>query len=477
MRVSPFTYLLSVVILWGALFYESVWSTILIWERSPTFNHGFLIAPICIYLVYQKWEMLIRLPFAVAWRAVIAIIPAVFLWVAGQLSHIAFVEQFAAFLLLPMMLWFFCGNAFMKELLFVCFFWMFSVPVGEFLVPDLQNITADFTVFFLELSGVPVYREGLFIAIPNGLFEVAAACSGIRYLIASFCLGTLYAYLNYTKWKKRLGFVAFSLVLPIIANGIRAYGIILIAHLSNMEYATGVDHIIYGWIWFAVVLLIMFSVGNRWRDPVNQAPAYTTPVPSKQINLSFLASLVAFGVIFAMHLVYLNVAGHPTLKPVPAFAQQFAEEYQGERTWLPVFKDPDFELIRTRDDVDMYLAYYQHNRDSKELIKGTHKPYNDLRWSLEQSQTFDTFRLIEITSPGGAKRLIAYAYVIDGLITPSTAKVKLSQLKQAVLGQTQNGFFIAYSIRYDGSNTRKQQFIETVKPLLSANLLDELDGD
>jgi hypothetical protein len=66
----------------------------------------------------------------------------------------------------------------------------------------------------------------------------------------------------------------FSIALPILANGLRAYAIVMIGHLSNMKLAVGVDHLIYGWIFFGVMLVIMFAIGILWADP---SPPPRTP--------------------------------------------------------------------------------------------------------------------------------------------------------------------------------------------------------
>jgi len=145
-------------------------------------------------------------------------------------------------------------------------FLFFMVPVGEDLVGPMMHFTADFTVWLVKLSGIPVYREGLFFSLPSGSWSVVEACSGVRYLIASFCLGCLYAYLTFRSLSKRLLFVLLSLVVPILANGLRAYGIVMIGHLSDMSLATGVDHLIYGWLFFGVVMLALFSVGTLFSD-------------------------------------------------------------------------------------------------------------------------------------------------------------------------------------------------------------------
>ena len=101
------------------------------------------------------------------------------------------------------------------------------------------------------------------------------ACSGLRYLIASLTLGFLYAYLTYRSLARRAIFVAVSVIVPIVANWLRAYMIVMIGHLSGMQYAVGVDHLIYGWLFFGVVMLILFWIGSIWREDL--APAQPAP--------------------------------------------------------------------------------------------------------------------------------------------------------------------------------------------------------
>ncbi len=151
------------------------------------------------------------------------------------------------------------------------------MPIGEALIPPLMDWTADFTVAALKLSGIPVYREGTFFTIPSGNWSVVEGCSGLRYLIASITVGALYAYLSYRKLWKRVLFVALSVIVPIIANGLRAYMIVMIAHLSDMKLALGVDHLIYGWVFFGVVMLLLFWVGSYWRDDAEPDVAPLTP--------------------------------------------------------------------------------------------------------------------------------------------------------------------------------------------------------
>jgi exosortase/archaeosortase family protein len=153
-----------------------------------------------------------------------------------------------------------------RRIAFPLFFLLFAVPFGDFTQPKLMEWTAHATVFGLRLTGVPVFSEGQNLVIPSGSWSVVEACSGVRYLIASVTVGTLFAYLTYSSLKRRLLFVGVSIIVPIIANWLRAYMIVMLGHLSGNRLAVGVDHLIYGWVFFGVVILAMFWIGARWRE-------------------------------------------------------------------------------------------------------------------------------------------------------------------------------------------------------------------
>ena len=175
--------------------------------------------------------------------------------------------------MVPLAVWAVLGTQTLKALLFPLAFLFFAVPFGEFLVPPLMNWTADFAAIAIRASGVPIFREGNFLTIPTGTWSIVEACSGIRYLIASFMVGCLFAYLSYRSPIRRAAFVAASLVVPIVANWVRAYMIIMLGHLTNNRLAVGADHLIYGWIFFGVVMVLLFWIGAKWREDDLPQPA------------------------------------------------------------------------------------------------------------------------------------------------------------------------------------------------------------
>lgn len=445
-KSSIFKYLSLCFLVWVAIFYVSIESTVAIWLRSETFAHCFIILPICLYLIKQKWAQLNNAQLKPSAHALLIAIPTLAIWLFGNLAQVLVIEQLATFAMLPIMIWSLLGNQVARILLFTSFFWLFSVPAGEFLIPHLQELTADITVWSLQLTGIPVYREGLYIAIPTGLFEVAVACSGIRYLIASFTLGTLFAYLNYNGLKKRVIFILFSIVLPLLANGIRAYGIVIIAHLSDMKYATGVDHLIYGWVFFGLVILIMFTIGGRWADPLPAKVEQVNPNGSELKIKGAAMPIVAILVLLTSTLLYKSAFENLESDFTPSLDVVFDDsQTMRDDSWLPIFVNPTKQVAASEDGFDYFYAYYNANIQGRELINGANHLYNIERWSIVTSQVKDNYRIVEIIDNFGQKRLMAYSYVTPWHMTHKSIEIKLTQAIQAVLGQPQTGYLLVVS--------------------------------
>jgi EpsI family protein len=242
------------------------------------------------------------------------------------------VEQLALVAALILATWTVLGHRVALLLSFPLLFLFFGVPMGNDLVPPMMEFTATFTVKMLQLTGIPVYREGLFFVIPSGSWSVVEGCSGVRYLIASVTLGFLYAYLAYHSLWRRLLFIALAFVVPIIANGLRAYMIVMIGHLSDMKLAVGVDHLLYGWVFFGIVMLLLFWVGSWWSEPrkaaaveMGESAPDAAPAGPGQFHLTALAVL---------GLVALGSAGTAWLTGQAGGLANPLDAPEGERGWM-----------------------------------------------------------------------------------------------------------------------------------------------
>jgi EpsI family protein len=274
------------------------------------------------------------------------------------------------------------GRQVVLALAFPLAFLFLAVPVGKGLMPPLMDFTADFAIAALRLTGIPVYREGTFFSIPSGNWSVVEGCSGIRYLIASFTGGCLFAYLSYRSLYKRLLFIAASIIVPIIANGLRAYLIVMIAHLSDMRLALGVDHLIYGWVFFGLVMLLLFWVGSFWRegDPAQQNPAAPLPAwAGSAVSLARLGVAAALSVLAAgVWPLYAAWLGGETRfadriqLPAPPATAGWQLDTEALTDWRPRYVGMDgslFQVYRKADArVAIYLAVYRQQSQGAELI-------------------------------------------------------------------------------------------------------------
>ena len=254
------------------------------WWDISTYNHILLIPPILAWLVRLRWPELSRLAPRAWWPAFVPLVAGALTWFAGAVYGVNLVSQAGAVIMLQSAVPVLLGPRVAAGLLFPLGYMLFLVPFGDEIIPVLQAITAKMAVALTHLSGVPATVEGVFIDTPAGLFEVAEACSGVKFLVAMVALGTLAAHLCFASRKRRAVFMAAAVVVPVLANGMRAWGTIYIAQSQGIEFAAGFDHIVYGWIFFAVVMAIL--LGAAWRffdrspdDPlVDAAGLETSPL-------------------------------------------------------------------------------------------------------------------------------------------------------------------------------------------------------
>ncbi len=279
---------------------DTVASIVAIWWRSETFAHGFVVVPIALWLAWRKRAEIAAVPARPWYPALLIVALMGALWLASVAAEAIGIRQFALAFMVQAAIVAVVGLGVARSAAFPLLFLLFAVPAGEFLLPILIDWTADFTVWALRATGVPVFREANHFVIPSGNWSVVEACSGLRYLIASLMIGVVYAAVSYRSPARRAAFIAASVVVPIIANWLRAYMIVMIGHLSDNELAVGVDHIIYGWIFFGVVMALLFWVGSFWAEPDAPTPATAHAAASTTADAPSARFFVAAAVAIAL---------------------------------------------------------------------------------------------------------------------------------------------------------------------------------
>ncbi|MCP4324115.1 MAG: exosortase A [Alteromonadales bacterium] len=477
-KAMPFA---AILIAWLYTYSQGIATAVNLWATSEIFNHCFLVIPISCFLIYQKRVSLLQQPFVTNYWLLLPLIGALVLYTFGSVGDIRLFMHIAAFSSLPLLVWFVIGNQAAKNIAFPLAFMLFSIPFGEQLIPYLQEITTDLAVPLLELTGVPVYRNGLYLDIPEGRFLVAEACSGISFLITSIVFGHLYAYISFSSLSKKVLFICISLIVPIIANAIRVYGIVLIGHLTDMEHAVGADHLIYGGVFFAIVLFLLIMIGEMFRDKINitepqkQASKEDINEHLTSADNNLVKACAVIIVLFIGQVSWLSTvtAGKPILvdksQVIDLQTLPFVIKEQELTKWQPDFskasniQQGNILTANNQKNIEFFIANYFGGEG--ELISSVNRLFSADRWTLIENIkiTIDEgkeVQLIKVVSPFGQYRYILYWYQFSGETFTSKVKLKLYQTLMTMLGKTQNSAIIALSIE---SEEKEEDVIALLK--------------
>jgi exosortase A len=404
--------LLGLALAWAllaGLYFDTGAAMVVIWNRSETFAHAWVVPPISAWLVWRLRGDLAVLTPRPQLRWLWLMLPTGLLWLLGDLAAANAATQFALVgmfvLLVPALL----GTEVARRIAFPLGFLFFAVPFGDFLTPWLMERTADFTVVALRASGIPVFREALQFVIPTGSWSVVQACSGIRYLMASVMVGTLFAYLNYRSYQRRWAFVGVAIVTPLLANWLRAYMIVILGHLSGNTLAVGVDHLIYGWVFFGVIMLAMFMIGARWSEAdAEPEPAPVGALPGVASPRRWSAAVLAAVTMLALPLLLRSQAQHSAAHGEPVLAAPtlpgWSWQAQPLSSWTPDFVGPArvlhgrFEPEAGGAAIGVYVGYYRDQRYGRQLVTSVNQLVNG-ETAKEWSQTASDRTLLD--TPAG----------------------------------------------------------------------------
>ena len=289
------------LVLLGLLFPAEVAAAVATWIDSTAYNHCFLVLPIAFYLAWDRRDELQGVPIAADLRFVVLAVPVMLVWLVAERLGIMEGRQLMVICLVQVLFLTALGWRMWKRLSGPLLYLFFLVPFGAFLTPVLQDFTAAFTIEGLNLLGIPNYSDGYIIEIAQGVFYVAEACAGLRFLIASVAFGVLYALILYRSPRRRAAFIVVSIVTPIIANGFRALGIVVLGRYLGSAQAAGADHLIYGWVFFSFVLLMLVLLGLPFREDgrrpaVTKLPPRRDPVRGRPVLIAGVALIAVAAV-------------------------------------------------------------------------------------------------------------------------------------------------------------------------------------
>ncbi len=438
-----------------ALFWRDAASMAAIWWNSSTFNHVLLVPPIIAWLIWQRLPELRRLRPA-AWSGGLALAAVGgFAWLLGEAGGVAVARQLGLVLMLQGVVIACLGRTVARGLTFPIAYALFLVPFGEELVPTLQLVTADIAMGLLGLSGIPAHIEGVFITTPVGYFEVAEACAGAKFLIAMVAFGALVANVCFRAWPRRIAFMAASLVIPILANGVRAWGTIYIASRTSVDFAVGFDHVIYGGIFFAIVIALTIAAAWPFFDRAIDGP-WLGPIRterSSRSSIGFVAvaaiALVALAPAWSFAVSASAARALPAEIALPELAGWRRVPAQG-LAWRPNFANADlFRIARYRDargrEVDLAIAVYARQSEGHELVGFGQGAAEGWAWTANADAPLGG-RAERIGSHGLVREVLSF-YRVGSVLTGSGVGVKLETMKARLIGGPQQAVAVPSGLR------------------------------
>lgn len=434
-----------------AIFHATALHLVTLWWTSSTFSHCLILLPIIGWLVWLRHRELAKLTPHAWLPGLLVIAGGAMVWGLGEAASVAILRHLGLVVMLVGLIPALLGPQVTRGLAFPLFYALFLVPAGEELVPVMQHATADMAMAMLRLTGIPAYLDGIFITTPNGFFRVAEACSGVKFLVAMAALAVLAAHLCFLRWDRRVLFIAFAMTTAALANGVRAFGTIWMAENWGAEFAVGADHLIYGWLFFGLVIVIIGLVARRWFDrepeavPIDGDSLSQTSI-GRSAPLPLSLGLAALLAIIPAVWLGIGATGPSEVSPVAVRTVGDWRVFAPPATiWRARFDGAaarsDWRLIGPNGAIaEVTVARFVHQREGSEMVgfgQGAVDPDGDWSWSSD-AQPIDGMRVQGLRNAGRTLAAMTLYRVGRNAPTDSPVKVKWQYLSARLLRQDES---------------------------------------
>jgi EpsI family protein len=329
------------------------------------------------------------------------------------------------------------------------------------------------------LLEIPVYIEGNLLSLPNGRFLIADVCGGLRFVIATTTIVLLNSYLIDIKIKGYLFYLAVGLFFAVLVNVLRVVTVILSGYFLGMETYLVHDHVTFGWILYAFMMLPFLYVINNYPIRVfRKAKSISSHNKTKPSNPAKL------GVVFVVSMISLMLPGSPSIiKPSinnkdlvfdeidwPDSVGEIKGMVSDANMIRPEFRNSDINInlrySTSNYNTDIYMAVYYSQYKDKEIVNIKNRFYDNKEWRLiSESQhnimldnkKIDFVEQVVSQVGGAAQYLVWYTYLYDNVATSNRYLAKILQIMH-VMGFVDKATIMVASTKFekDFSSARKR---------------------
>ncbi len=253
-------------------------------------GHGVLIPLVVLALFWWKRRQLLAVPVRAWWPGLLLLAGCLLLHMVGfliQQPKVSAVALFCGIYALMGLAW---GVAWLRASFFPFFLFAFSVPITGVGGPIAYTtfhlrllVTRLVTIVCNTVLGIDVHRDGtqLSNAAQTYSYEVAAACSGLRSVIAIFALCTIFGFVTFEKPWKRACLMAAAIPLAVLGNMLRMLTIIIAAEMDGQSGGNYVhDSAIFSMLPYVPAILGILVLGHWLREKTAETAPPLNPTPA-----------------------------------------------------------------------------------------------------------------------------------------------------------------------------------------------------
>ncbi len=262
--------------------------------RSET-EHAWLILGLSLFLLWRNLQRGATGTRPVDGRSAAAVLCGLLLHAVGFIAQQPRVSIVALLLFLWGLFSLAGGLRWSRASLFPLAFMVFAIPVNALDTVGfwLQMWVVQAGAKIAHLAGIGVIRNGTQLIAPDGRYQydVVAACSGIRSLMALTALSLVTGYLWFKPAWLRGAMLLASLPMVYVANVVRISSIIFAAHFGGQAWGNRV-HDVMGYAIFVIVVGGVIGIAEllqrmrpAWTmdavspEALEPAPMGTVPIP------------------------------------------------------------------------------------------------------------------------------------------------------------------------------------------------------
>lgn len=375
------------------------------WTNNEDYSHGLLVAPIALYLLWERRDRIAEIRLSPAWSGLILLGTALIIRILGELGAELFTVRLSMLLCLIGGVWLVYGRHLLLVAWFPLSFLFLMLPLPGFIYRNitfaLQLWSTTLSVKMLHLLGVSAYQEGNIIDIGLTQFQVIDACNGLRYILPLLTLSILLAAFGNRPFWKRLLLVASAVPVAIAANVLRIAGAGVLASLWDINIAVGFFHSFSGFFVFffglSVMLLIRRILMGSWLIEVGGKKKTITAEAMTERRISRVAVGAALTIILMSPMVASALGRTKAIKlqkPLAEFPLQF-ESWKGlpksmdELMWNRVGGQA-YALIDYytpgKPILSFYTAYYEYQRKGGDFIHSPKLCLPGAGWHQEETR-------------------------------------------------------------------------------------------